>query len=179
MAVAFAILAAWLLVTGVGVVAARRPIYNALFLVANMLGLAVTFLVLNAQFLFAAQIIVYAGAVMVLFVFIIALLNPEIDVTVGRSRGELVLGALFGAVFAGLLIVLLANRDLGGRRGPYTAEAINHAGNVQTTGTALYTIFLLPVEVTSLLLLVAAVGAVYLAMRRQALPLKGEGEARR
>ena len=100
MAVAFAVLAAWLLVTGIGVVASRRPIYNALFLVANMLGLAVVFLILNAQFLFAAQIIVYAGAVMVLFVFIIALLNPESDVTVGRSRSEWLLGGLFGAVFA-------------------------------------------------------------------------------
>ena len=166
MSVAFAILAAWLLVTGIGVIASRRPIYNALLLVANMLGLAVVFLVLNAQFLFAAQIIVYAGAVMVLFVFIIALLNPEIDPTISRSRTDWLLGALFGAIFAALLIVLLANRDLGGRPGPYTPEVINHAGNVQTTGTALYTTFLLPVEVTSVLLLVAAVGAVYLAMRK-------------
>jgi len=166
MAVAFAVLAAWLLVTGIGVVASRRPIYNALFLVANMLGLAVVFLILNAQFLFAAQIIVYAGAVMVLFVFIISLLNPESDVTVGRSRSEWLLGGVFGAVFAALLIVLLANRDLGGRPGPFTPEVINRAGNVQSTGTALYTTFLLPVEVTSVLLLVAAVGAVYLAMRK-------------
>ena len=72
MVVGFAIVAAWEVVTAVGVVAFRKPMYNALSLVANMLGLAVLFLMLNAQFLFAAQIIVYAGAVMVLFVFIIA-----------------------------------------------------------------------------------------------------------
>src|SRR5207248_107638 len=79
--VGFAIVAAWELVTAVGVVAFRKPMYNALSLVANMLGLAVLFLMLNAQFLFAAQIIVYAGAVMVLFVFIIALMNPEADIS--------------------------------------------------------------------------------------------------
>ena len=76
MVAGFAILAAWEFLTALGVVAFRRPIYNALSLVGNMLGLAVLFLMLNAQFLFAAQIIVYAGAVMVLFFFIIALLNP-------------------------------------------------------------------------------------------------------
>jgi NADH-quinone oxidoreductase subunit J len=166
MAVVFAILAAWLLVTAAGVVASRRPIYNALWLVANMLGLAVVFLILNAQFLFAAQIIVYAGAVMVLFVFIIALLNPQMDLAVGRTKGEWGLGILFGVIFAGLLIALLANRNLTGRTGKFTPDVINQAGNVQTTGTALYTTFLLPVEVTSVLLLVAAVGAVYLAMRK-------------
>ncbi|HYM51091.1 MAG TPA: NADH-quinone oxidoreductase subunit J, partial [Candidatus Limnocylindrales bacterium] len=117
--------------------------------------------------LFAAQIIVYAGAVMVLFVFIIALLNPAIDLTVGRTRTEWAFGVLFGVIFAGLLVALLANRSLTGQPGPYTPDVINHAGNVQTTGTALYTTFLLPVEVTSVLLLVAAVGAVYLAMRKQ------------
>jgi NADH-quinone oxidoreductase subunit J len=84
--VGFAIVAAWELVTAVGVVAFRKPMYNALSLVANMLGLAVLFLMLNAQFLFAAQIIVYAGAVMVLFVFIIALMNPEADISF-RPRG--------------------------------------------------------------------------------------------
>src|SRR5205823_9636809 len=63
--VGFALVAAWELVTAAGVVAFRRPIHNALALVGNMLGLAVLFLMLNAQFLFAAQVIVYAGAVMV------------------------------------------------------------------------------------------------------------------
>ena len=166
MVVGFAILAAWLLVTGIGVVSFRRPIYNALSLVANMLGLAILFLTLNAQFLFAAQIIVYAGAVMVLFVFIIALLNPQMDIGVGRMRGDWAFGIVFGVIFAGFLIVVLANRTLTGKPGRLTPDVINQAGNVQSTGAALYTSFLFPVEVASVLLLVAAVGAVYLAMRK-------------
>lgn len=166
MVVGFAILAAWEIVTAAGVVAFRRPIYNALSLVANMLGLAVLFLLLNAQFLFAAQIIVYAGAVMILFVFIIALLNPGPDITLGRGGNEWIYGIVFGVIFAALLGALLVNRGLTGRQGSFTPDVINAAGNVQTIGTALYTKFLFPVEVTSVLLLIAAVGAVYLAMRR-------------
>jgi NADH-quinone oxidoreductase subunit J len=164
--IGFAIVAAWEIVTAAGVVAFRKPIYNALSLVANMLGLAVLFLMLNAQFLFAAQVIVYAGAVMVLFVFIIALMNPESDVALPRRGTEWIYGAVFGVIFAGLLVALLFNRGLSGRPGTLTPEAIAAVGNVQTVGIALYTKFLFPVEVTSLLLLIAAVGAVYLAMRR-------------
>ncbi|HEY4870545.1 MAG TPA: NADH-quinone oxidoreductase subunit J [Candidatus Dormibacteraeota bacterium] len=159
-------MAAWEIVTAAGVVAFRKPIYNALSLVANMLGLAVLFLMLNAQFLFAAQVIVYAGAVMVLFVFIIALMNPESDVALPRRGTEWIYGAVFGVIFAALLVALLFNRGLSGRPGTLTPEAIAAVGNVQTVGIALYTKFLFPVEVTSLLLLIAAVGAVYLAMRR-------------
>ncbi|HEY0493299.1 MAG TPA: NADH-quinone oxidoreductase subunit J, partial [Candidatus Dormibacteraeota bacterium] len=114
MVIAFALLAAWELVTAAGVVAFRRPIYNALSLVANMLGLAILFLMLNAQFLFAAQIIVYAGAVMVLFVFIIALLNPGVDMTMRKGGNEWLYGIVLGVLFAGLLGALLYNRGLTG-----------------------------------------------------------------
>jgi NADH-quinone oxidoreductase subunit J len=164
--IGFAIVAAWELVTAAGVIAFRRPIYNALSLVGNMLGLAVLFLMLNAQFLFAAQIIVYAGAVMVLFVFIVALLNPAPEIELRRGSNEWLYGAVFGVIFAALLGALLFNRGLTGRPGTLTPEVINRAGNVQSVGTALYTTFLFPVEVASVLLLIAAVGAVYLAMRR-------------
>lgn len=166
MVVGFAIVAAWELVSAFGVVAFRRPIYNALSLVANMLGLAVLFLMLNAQFLFAAQVIVYAGAVMVLFVFIIALLNPASDIVLEERGVHWAYIAVFGLVFAALFAALLYNHGLTGKPGTLTPEAIASVGNVQAIGTELYTHFLFPVEVTSVLLLVAAVGAVYLAMRR-------------
>ena len=166
MVTVFAVLAAGILVSGIGVVAFRRPIYNALSLVINMLGLAGMFLLLNAQFLFAAQIIVYAGAVMVLFVFIIALLNPQADIRLTRPGGQWIFGVVFGVIFAGLLIALFSHSAITGRPGQLTPAVIDRVGNVQSTGAALYTDFLLPVEVTSVLLLVAAVGAVYLALRR-------------
>jgi NADH:ubiquinone oxidoreductase subunit 6 (subunit J) len=73
---------------------------------------------------------------------------------------------VFGVIFAALLGGLLFNRGLPGRPGTFTPEVIATAGNVQTIGILLYTRFLFPVEVTSVLLLIAAVGAVYLAMRR-------------
>src|SRR5256885_8636953 len=92
--IGFAIVAAWELVTAAGVIAFRKPIYNALSLVANMLGLAVLFLMLHAQFLFAAQIIAYAGAVMVLFVFIIALMNPEADISFSPRGTEWIYGVV-------------------------------------------------------------------------------------
>jgi len=104
--------------------------------------------------------------VMVLFVFIIALINPESDVALPRRGTEWIYGAVFGVIFAALLVTLLFNRGLTGRPGTLTPEAIAAVGNVQTVGIGLYTKFLFPVEVTSLLLLIAAVGAVYLAMRR-------------
>src|SRR5207248_5830323 len=131
--------------------------HNALALVGNMLGLAVLFLMLNAQFLFAAQVIVYAGAVMVLFVFIIALMNPESDVTLGPARGsEWMYGIVFGLIFAALLGVLLVNQGLTGRSGPFTRGGINAVGNVQRVGTALYTTVHFLDALPSVLLLLAA-----------------------
>src|SRR5207247_8789781 len=131
--VGFAIVAAWELVTAAGVIALRRPIYNALALVGNMLGLAVLFLMLNAQFLFAAQVIVYAGAVMVLFVFIIALMNPVSDVTLGPARGgEWIYGIVFGVIFAALLGGLLVNQGLTGRSGPSTPGVMDGRGAVRS-----------------------------------------------
>src|SRR5438552_17751633 len=99
--------------------------YNALSLVANMLGLAVLFLMLNAQFLFTAQIIVYAGAVMVLFVFIIALMNPQADISFRPGGTEWIYGVVFGVVFAALLAALLFNHGLTGRPGAFISEVID------------------------------------------------------
>jgi NADH-quinone oxidoreductase subunit J len=75
-------------------------------------------------------------------------------------------GLIFGVVFAGLILALLYNRDLTGIPGAFTPQVVDAFGNVQILGAVLYSRFLLPVEVTSVLLLVAAVGAVYLAARK-------------
>ena len=186
------VVGAMALACALGVVAAGKTIYSALWLVANMVCLAVLFLLLNAQFLAAVQIIIYAGAIMVLFVFIIALLSPGSGTETEEDRdvGWRFLTGLAAVVFiTGAVFVLAGNGTTYDKvaadhplRGSqlsraadtspanaasfgYTPEAVNARGNVQTVGETLFTRFLLPFEVTSLLLLVAAIGAVYLTRR--------------
>lgn len=173
------------LLAALGVVFLPQTIYSALSLVANMVSLAVLFLLLNAQFLAAVQVIIYAGAVMVLFVFIIALLNPGEEEHPGRD-GRLWIG-LVAAVYITVQIYALATngitydrttpahqlrgQQLAQRVDPrdpafrYTYQAVNANGNVQSVAGELFTTFLLPFEITSGLLLVAAIGAVYMTRR--------------
>jgi NADH-quinone oxidoreductase subunit J len=182
-------------ISALGVVFSSQTIYSALSLVLTVGLLAVVFLVLNAQFLFVVQLIVYAGAVMVLFVFIIALLDPAAE---DRPRlldlrlilGVLAVAALCTAVFIGArnnvtydtsctnqAVTCMHGYSVGSlaATGNSTADpfhtfgfpqnAVNQAGNVQTVANQLFHTYVLPFEITSLLLLVAAVGAVYLTRR--------------
>ncbi|HZB97905.1 MAG TPA: NADH-quinone oxidoreductase subunit J [Candidatus Sulfotelmatobacter sp.] len=190
------------LLGALGVVAFPQTIYSALSLLATIGSLAVLFLLLNAQFLFAVQLIIYAGAIVVLFIFIIALLNPENEDRPIVDR-RLLAGLAAVVVLTGGVFVLARNgvtfSDSSGFRAtqvgaegatpcdpsapgtcsdPYhafgfPADKVNEAGNIQATGGQLFTTFLLPFEITSLLLIVAAVGAVYLTRhrRRQGLAL--------
>jgi len=170
--------------SALGVVFSRQPLYSALSLVMTIGALSVIFLVLNAQFLFVVQLIVYAGAVMVLFVFIIALLSPGAEDRV-RVDSRFVIGAVVALGITVAMVVAARNgitfnnsnvfraQQIGQASDPYHAFSfdqsdlglVNTAGNVQTVGGQLFTTFLLPFEITSLLLLVAAVGAVYLTRR--------------
>jgi NADH-quinone oxidoreductase subunit J len=171
-------------VSALGVVFSPQPLYSALSLVLAIGALAVVFLALNAQFLFVVQLIVYAGAVMVLFVFIIALLSPGADEGV-RIDSRFVVGAVVALGITVAMVVAARNgitvnangvfraQQIGQASDPYHSFSfdqsdlglVNTAGNVQTVGGQLFTTFLLPFEITSLLLLVAAVGAVYLTRR--------------
>ncbi|MDQ6746979.1 MAG: NADH-quinone oxidoreductase subunit J [Candidatus Dormibacteraeota bacterium] len=162
--VLFALLAGLAVSSGLGVVANRRPLYAALSLVVNMLSLAVIFLMLSAQFLAAAQIIVYAGAVMVLFVFVIALLNPGLERGLVHDRRQLAFAAGIGAAFT----IIAAVGFLGASGfGAFPDLAPGAAlGSIQSVGRALYQDFAFPFEATSLVLVIAAVGAVYLSRGR-------------
>lgn len=150
------------LFTAFNVLAQRNPIYSALFLIANFFTLAVYYLLLDAQFLAAVQIIVYAGAIMVLFLFVITLLSPGRE-EAGEDRLRVlrvpmtVLVAALGLV----LVVLLMYSPILGQQGTLT-----RLGTVQIVGSQLYRGFIFPFELTSLLLLVAMLGAVVLAKRR-------------
>jgi NADH-quinone oxidoreductase subunit J len=149
---------------GMLVVLLTNPVSSALALVMTLCSLAGLFLTLGAQFIAAVQVIVYAGAIMVLFLFVIMLL--QIRGEPGGLRGLLgprVLGVAMGLALLALLgsVVTSAVYPRGGPNAEFES-----ALNTQAIGRALYTRFLVPFEVTSVLLLVALLGAVVLAKRK-------------
>jgi NADH:ubiquinone oxidoreductase subunit 6 (subunit J) len=170
MAEVFFFLAAILAIAGaIGTVALRNPFYSVLALVCHLLALAALFLLLRAEFVAAAQVIVYVGAVMVLYLFVVAYVGGAEDPTRPAGRpGLRWASALFaGALFVELTIAILGTglSALSGEGG----EWFPAFGTPAEIGRLLLTDFLLAFEVASLLLLVAAVGAVVLARRRTGL----------
>ncbi|MBA2564848.1 MAG: NADH-quinone oxidoreductase subunit J [Gemmatimonadetes bacterium] len=171
--VAFYLLAGLAVATSVLVVTGRNPVASLLFLVLSFFCLAGLFVTLEAHFLAAIQILVYAGAILVLFLFVIMLLNlgqgePGLGLP---SVPVLALSALSGLAFVALLVFTVREADIAPIT-PARIEAVDLAGqatvgSTEAIGTALFRDFLLPFEVTSLLLLVAMVGAVVLAKRER------------
>ena len=146
----------------INLVVQTHPISSAVSLIGVMGALAVLYLQLGAEFIAAVQVIVYAGAIMVLFVFVIMLLNAGAERKAGRSVVALYVGAPFLVVFLGLvsfLIQVLVPSSLNVRFGAFTG------GSARNIGRILFTNYLLPFEVTSVLILVAILGAVVLARK--------------
>jgi NADH-quinone oxidoreductase subunit J len=139
----------------------RNPIHGALFLVINLGCVAVFYLMLGAEFLAAAQVIVYAGAIMVLFVFAIMVLIPGKEETGPDPRRPVRLLALpVGLVlFVQLVLIVTA-------RGAVPAPPAATGGGVESLGRLLFTDYLFPFELTSVLLLAAMIGVLVLARRR-------------
>jgi NADH:ubiquinone oxidoreductase subunit 6 (subunit J) len=155
----------------VGVVTLRNSFYAVLALVCHLLALAALFLLLRAQFVAAAQVIVYAGAVMVLYVFVVSYVSdgPYDSPTGTVTGGARLLAYLFAAALAAeLMVALLGNglQAIDGEGAQYD-PAFGTPGEI---GELLLTRFLLPFELASFLLLIAAVGAVVLARRRAGAP---------
>ena len=164
MAIAIFFIAAALTLAGaVGVIASRQPLRSVLSLVVVMLGLSVLFLLLSAQFVFVVQVIVYAGAVMVLFLFVIALLGPAREIARGKLRFQSWLSALFVLALLGLMWTMLQGIQF---RQPDQGVDLSFFGTVQSIAVGLFTTYLYPFELTSLLLLTAAIGAIYLSRKR-------------
>jgi NADH-quinone oxidoreductase subunit J len=161
-------------VTGaIGVVALRNPFYSVLALVTHLLSLALLFLLLEAQFVAAAQIVVYAGAVMVLYVFVVSYVGGQDEpmATVGPGLGGVGL-VLCVALFIELSIALLGTGlHAVDTQGAHIGPGFGTPGQI---GELLLTKFLFPFEIASYLLLVAAVGAVVLARRRRGLDAPDE-----
>ena len=157
-----------------GTVLLRNPFYSVLSLVFHLLALAALFLLLRAEFVAAAQVIVYAGAVMVLYVFVVAYVGGIGEPLAGPVGPGLKVASLFfaGALFAELTIAVIGTglKGIDGEGTPYRAGF----GTPGEIGALFLTKFLIAFEIASLLLLVAAVGAVILARRRSGLELEGE-----
>lgn len=145
----------------------RNPVHSALCLVVVFVSLAVLYVLLGAEFLAAVQVIVYAGAIMVLFLFVIMLLNLDQEV---RSQGEprLVLKTC-SLVGTGLVLLLLLTAGGFRAAGVSGQQALATSGTSNTRALAelLFTKYLLPFEVTSVLLLAAIVGAIVLAGKKE------------
>jgi NADH-quinone oxidoreductase subunit J len=164
--VTFLVLALVAIATAIGMLLSRNAVYSALFLVLNFITVAVFYLLLGAPFIAMAQITVYAGAIMVLFLFVIMLLGAEAIPNRPNWRSFIfpVSLAVILAVEATYILVTKA-RPIGNVLPPGT-EA-NTMENLQQLGKALFTQYLLPFEVTSILLLVAMVGAIVLVRKEK------------
>jgi NADH-quinone oxidoreductase subunit J len=164
--VLFFIAAGGALAGALGVVMLRNPFYSVLSLVAHLIALAVLFLLLQAAFLAAAQVVVYAGAVMVLYIFVVAYIGGQDE----AMRPDDSLISSFGPLFAAAIGVELCFALIGtgletlDTRGADVGPGFGSPGEI---GSLLLRRFLVPFEAASYLLLVAAVGAVVLARRRR------------
>lgn len=159
-------LAILIVATALGVILNRHPIRSALCLAATLFSLAVMFVFLDAHLVAALQVIVYAGAILVLFLFVIMLLNLEADLPQKRRRNLAMAATAAGLVFAGAAIWALFAGG-GSLPGPGTsAPAPLGFGGSESLGQRLFTHFVLPFEITAVLLLVVVLGAVVLAKKK-------------
>ncbi len=158
------------LIGAAGVLTMRNPVHAALFLIQTLFGVAVLFVSLQAHFLAAVQIIVYAGAIVVLFLFVIMLLGVDKDEAKAPEvlKGQRVMAAVLGGIaLVELLLISRVNVATGARAG---SGALDGAGtNVEKLSEAVFTKFLFPFEITSILLVIAVVGAVLLSRKPKAL----------
>ncbi len=165
--IGFFILAAIAIVSALMVVVNTNPVRSALSLVVTFLSVAAFYITLSAQFIAAVQVIVYAGAIMVLFLFVIMLLNlgaPSALKEQGRLQPRI------AVVLAIIFMMILAYAPAGSLMGtPASESVVRNMGTVENIGKNLYSPalpWLFPFEITSILLLVAVIGAIIMAKRR-------------
>jgi NADH:ubiquinone oxidoreductase subunit 6 (subunit J) len=182
--VLFFIAAIGVLAGAIGVVVVRNPIYCVLALVVHLVALAVLFLLLRAEFVAAIQVVIYAGAVMVLYVFVVAYVGGEAEGIGARLRSAGPTGVAMrraGAILAGALLVELLIALLGTGLRAIDTHGAGYTPGPQAYGTPAYigklllTRFLLAFEIASFLLLIAAVGGVVLAGRSTGAVRDGDG----
>jgi len=149
----------------------KNPIHSALWMIVTFFSMAVIYLLLNAQFIAVAQVMVYAGAIMMLILFVIMLVHMEKggEVDAGkphRSRMTRIAWALLTVVLLVEILMGAVFYRMTGQGGAYPVEVVNRVGHVKTVGALLYSQYLFPFEIASILLLVGIVGAVVIAKRK-------------
>lgn len=153
----------------IGLILAREPVHSALSLVLVMIALAVLYLLLGAAFIAAIQILVYAGAIMVLFVFVIMLLNAGVEVRTNLSRLARWVGIPLAILFLAEMVYSLFHEYIG-RAGVAAggAFAAPVPASTEALSMKIFTEFVLPFELTSILILIAILGALVLAKKESA-----------
>jgi NADH-quinone oxidoreductase subunit J len=165
---AFWLLAPIMVLAALGILFVRKAVHAALLLAVVMIGLAVLYLVQDAPFLFAVQIIVYTGAILMLFLFVVMLVGVDAsDSLVETIRGQRLMAVVVGLLFGGLVVLAIAQVSVGTITGLSTANA---EGNVLGLAQLVFTRYVFAFEVTSALLITAAMGAMVLAHRERLTP---------
>ncbi|MCH8125254.1 NADH-quinone oxidoreductase subunit J [candidate division KSB1 bacterium] len=144
----------------------KNPVYSALFLIITFFGIAGFYFLLEAQFLAIVHIIVYAGAIMVLFLFVIMLLNlrQEARMPIGKPF-QVLFGSVLSVLFLSQIFLIIYKGSVTGKIGNFPPEKINELGSVEVLGGKLFTDYLFPFEAASILLLIGIVGAIVLGSK--------------
>ena len=177
--VAFWMLAPVMILGAIGMIAARKPVHSALCLAAVMISLAVQYAAQEAPFLFAVQIIVYTGAILMLFLFVLMLVGVDAaDSMVETIKGQRPLAVLAGIGFGSLLVFAVGNALVADPIGLDFANR-EEDGNTQGIAKLVFNRYVFAFEATSALLITAAVGAMVLAHRERLVKRKTQGISRR
>jgi NADH-quinone oxidoreductase subunit J len=172
--VAFWVLAPLMVAAAIGILFARKAVHAAMLLAVVMIGLAVLYAVQDAPFLFAVQIIVYTGAILMLFLFVLMLVGVDAsDSVVETIKGQRVMATVVGLLFGGVVVFGVAQVALG----PVTGlAAANSEGNVPGLAKLLFSRYVFAFEATSALLITAAIGAMVLAHRERLTPKASQAD---
>jgi NADH-quinone oxidoreductase subunit J len=164
--IAFAVLALVLVASALFTVTAKKPVYSVVGLLLNFIALAITYLTLHAEFLAVIQIVVYSGAILILFVFVIALLSSgtkPFEPGPNRMPRAVIPAVIFALVGCAAIVITISKAVFAPSTVAGATGDANAFGSVADFGTALFTTNLLPFEVTAFVLMVAIVGVVLLA----------------
>lgn len=162
----FAYFATVIVTTSILAVTRRNPVHSVLWMLLLFVHIAGVFVFLDAEFLAAIQVIIYAGAILVLFLFVLMLLNLRQTELEDRFQRQWPVGLVVAVALLSLLAVALTAIRVIPPVGPYSVAVMHQQGNLLTVGKVLYSQYLFPFEVAATILLVAIVGAVVLAARK-------------